>query len=114
MVTQQRMPKTVNLMFSSYVSEYTIYTRMAYWKETAMRVQSCILPFYILHLALTQKIDISDIKAVVGYVERLHTTCSFQVTSVSIHEMLYWKVLLMHDGIHNLAIKSHLQLKLTE
>ena len=55
---------------------------MAYQKETAMRVWL----IRISHSALTQKIDISDSKAVIRYVERPYPTSSFRVTSVSAHK----------------------------
>ena len=50
------------------------------------------LTIRILHLALTVKIDISDSRAVIRYVERQNATCTFRVTSVSMHKMLYRKV----------------------
>ena len=46
----------------------------------------------ILHPALTEKIDMSDSRAVIGYVECQHTTSGFRVKSVSTHKMLYRKV----------------------
>ena len=45
-------------------------------------LEAC-LAIRILHPVLTQKIDISDSRAVIGYAERQHTTCSFRYTSVS-------------------------------
>ena len=42
------------------------------------------LAIRISHPALTQKIDISDSRAVIQYVERLHTTCSFQLYSMQL------------------------------
>ena len=72
----------IDLKFSSYASKYTVYAKMAYWKETPMRVWR-----RNSHPALTQRIDISDSKAVIQYVECLYTTCSFQVTSVGMHKM---------------------------
>ena len=53
---------------------------MAYRKET------------MLHPPLTQKIDISDSRAVIYYLECQHTTSMFRVTSVSTHKMMYRKV----------------------
>ena len=50
---------------------------MVYQKETAMCVWRRTLPFAsCIHAALTQKIDIFDTRAVIGYVERQHTICS--------------------------------------
>ena len=59
------------------------------------RLWACLeayLAVCILHPALTQKIDISDSRVAIWYVERHHTTCSFRVMSVRIHKILYQKV----------------------
>ena len=50
------------------------------------------LAIRIFHPALTQKIGNSGSRAVIGYVERQHTPCSFRVTSISMHKMLHRKV----------------------
>ena len=68
------------------------------------------LTIRISHSALTQKIKISNSRAVIRHVERLHMTCSFRVTSVSTHKMSYWKVVVMPVWIHNSPIVSHKQL----
>ena len=68
------------------------------------------LAIHILHPAPTQKIDHSDSRAVSGYVERQHTTCSFRVTSISMHKMLYRKVGAFRAWTHNLLIVSRIQL----
>ena len=46
--------------------------------------------------ALTQKIGMSNSRAVIQYVERPHMTYSFQVTSVDKHNMSYQKVVAIH------------------
>ena len=63
----------------------------------------------ISHPTLTQKIDISDSRAVIQYVERPYTTCSFKL-GVNTHKMLYQKVIVMHIWIHNLLVVSRIQL----
>ena len=62
------------------------------------------LAISILHPPLTQKIDISDSRAVIGYVEHQHTICSFRVTSVRTHKMVYRKVVVFRVWIHNSPI----------
>ena len=68
----------------------------------------------ILHPAVIQKIDISDSRAVIGYVEGLHTTGSFPLRSVSTHKMLYRKVVAFRVWTHNSRIVSRIQLYRTE
>ena len=68
------------------------------------------LSIRILHTALTQENDISDSRAVIEYAERYHTTCSFRVTSVSLHNMLSRKVVTFRVWTHNSPIVSHIQL----
>ena len=58
-----------------------------------------------------QKIDISDSRAVIQYVEHLHMTCSFRVTSESTHKMSYQNGFAMPAWIDNLLIKSCTQLE---
>ena len=69
------------------------------------------LAISILHSAITQKIDNSDSTAVTGYVEYLTTTCSFLVTRISMHKMLYRKLGAFDVWTHNLPIVSHIQLQ---
>ena len=64
----------------------------------------------ILHSAQIYIIDISDSRAVIGYAERQHTTCSFLVTSVSTHKTLYQKVVAFRVWSHNSPIVSGIQL----
>ena len=45
----------------------------------------------ISHLALTEKTDISDSRAMVQYVEHHYTTYSFRFWPVSAHKMVYQK-----------------------
>ena len=61
---------------------------MAYWKETAMSVWSHNLPNVQLYLAssCSRETDISDSRAVIGYVQCPYMTYSFQVTNVSTHK----------------------------
>ena len=60
----------------------TCMHKMLYQKEIAIRVWRCNtclevqLTIRMSHPALTQKIDIIDSRAVTGYVERPHMTCS--------------------------------------
>ena len=61
------------------------------------------LAFYNLHTALTQKMVISDSRAVVHYVEWPYTTCSFRVMHVCTHKMAYWKETMTWVWSHNLA-----------
>ena len=68
------------------------------------------LAIRVLHPALSHKTDISDSTAVIGYVECQHTTCSFQVTSISMHKMLYRKVGAFRVWTHNSPIVSRIQL----
>ena len=68
------------------------------------------LAICIWHPAITQKIDNSDSKGVIGYVERQLTTCSFRVTSISTHKILYRKVGAFRVWTHNLPIVSRIQL----
>ena len=67
------------------------------------------LAIRILHPAVTQKIDISDSRAVIAYVEHQHTTCSFRVTSLSTHKMLYLNVGAFCVWTHNSPIVSRIQ-----
>ena len=64
----------------------------------------------ILHPTPNQNIDMSDSRAVIGYVERRHTTCSFRVTTVSTHEMVDGKVVAFCVWTHNSRIVSRIQL----
>ena len=66
------------------------------------------LTIHILQLALTQKIDISDGRAIIQYVECQHTTCSFRDTSVSTRKMLYRKLVAFRVWIYNLRIVSRI------
>ena len=68
------------------------------------------LAIRISHSALTQKIDISDGRVVIGYVDRQHTTYSFEVTSVSTHKMLHRKVVAFLFCTNNSPIISRIQL----
>ena len=109
---------TYDLKLSSYmyVSKhmymYIVWAKMAYRKETTMCVWRRNSSFVHVSdiLALIQKIDISDSTAVIQYVKCPHMTCSFQVTSLSMHKMSYWKVVAMCVWILNLSIKSRTQL----
>ena len=63
-----------------------------------------------LHPALTQKIDISDSRVVIGFVECQYTTCSFRVTSVSTHKILDRKEVALRVWTNKLPIVSRIQL----
>ena len=54
---------------------------------------------YLVFSSNTKKIDISDSKAVIQYVECQHMTCSFRVTIVSTHKILYQKQLCSVFGL---------------
>ena len=89
-----------------------LYTqKIASRKETVMRVWRHNSPLiYISHPALTQKIDISDSRAAIWYVEHPHTTCNFRVASVSMHKMSHRKVVTFCVWIHNSPILTRIQL----
>ena len=57
-----------------------------------------------------KKTDIYDSRAVIQYVEGLHTTHSFRVTSVGMHKMTYQKSGAMRVSMHNSSIVFHVQL----
>ena len=67
-------------------------------KNTAMRVWRHKSANRISHLALTQKIDISDSRAVIQYVKRPYTT------------RIEKREVVMRAWIHNSLIVSHIQL----
>ena len=79
---------TYDVKFSSYLSKCTACIRKNCW--SGRDCNACLkasLAIPTLHPALTQIIDISNRRAVIGSVERQDTTCSFRVTSVTMHKM---------------------------
>ena len=61
-------------------------------------------------MAPTQKINISDSRAVIRWVELSYTTFSFRVVRLSTLKMTYRKETMMHVWGHNLPILAHVQL----
>ena len=59
---------TYALKFSSYVSKYTVYAKMAYQEKTTMSVWRRNLPF-VSHIQLSHTINICDSRAVIRYVD---------------------------------------------
>ena len=85
------------------MSRCTVCAKMAYQKDCDAHLEA-YFAIHILHPPLAQKMDISNSRAVIQYRERQHTTCSFQVTSVSTHKMVNRKVVAFCVWIHNLPI----------
>ena len=96
-----------NVYILPVVIELCVYAQMAYQKETAIvfGVITCQLC-----VALNQKIDFSDSRAVIRYVEHPCTFCSFRVMRVSIHKMVCQKETVMHFWSHNLPYLARMQL----
>ena len=63
-----------------------------------------ITHYHVSHPALTQAIDSSNSRAVIQYVERPYTTCSFWVMSVSMHKMSHRREVEMCVWIHTSPI----------
>ena len=65
-----------------------------------------------LYLACTSnpKIDISDSRAVVQYVEHPYTTCSFKLCALTTLKMVSWKETVMCVWSHNPPILARMQL----
>ena len=80
-------------------------------KETVIHVWNHnLLTASIWYAVLTQRINISDSRAVAGYAECPFTTCTFRVMHVSMHKMVYQKVSLMHVWSYNSPILACMQL----
>ena len=71
----------------------TVYAKNGLSERDCVAHLEAYLAISILHPHLMQKIDISDSGAVIRYLQHQHMTCSFQVTSVSMHKMVYQKVI---------------------
>ena len=71
---------------------------MHIWSRTSPLIP-CIQP-------LTQKIDVSDSRVVIRLLEHQHTPCSFQVTCVNTHKIVYVKEVAFLVWIHNSSIVS--------
>ena len=76
-------------VFTPSMSKCTVLRKNGLSKRDYDAHLEAYLTISMLHPPLAQKIDISNSGAVIQYVERLHTSCSFRVTSVSTHKMVY-------------------------
>ena len=61
-------------------------------------------------MALTQSMDISDSREVIGWVEHPHRTFTFQVVHVSMHKIDYRNQSVMRVWNHNFPILAHMHL----
>ena len=83
------------------MSKYTVHAKNGLLERDCDAHLEAYLTINILHSPLTEKIDISDSRAVIRYLERQRTTCTFQlqVTSASTHKVVAFLV-----WIHNSPI----------
>ena len=80
------------------MSKYTVHANNGLSKRDCDAHLEAYLTISILYPPLAQKIDISDSITVIQYLQRQHTNSSFQVTSVSTHEIMYQKVVAFPVG----------------
>ena len=81
---------------------------MAYRKDIAIPIINVTFN-PITHPPLTQKIYLSDSRAVFRYAQHSYTFYCFRFMSVSTHKMAYWKEGGMCVWMHNSPVVSHIQ-----